>query len=409
MTNGRARWTAPAAGLALAAAGLAWGAWALRDSATAVVLDVERLGLGLAGAGALLAGAALLRLHRVPGRRWARRAGTAAAAAALIAGALLAERLHAVRAEEVRFTGGAGELAGTLFLPRAPGPHPAAVLVHGSGPETRRAYVFYARFLARRGIGALAYDKRGTGGSGGALYGTDYAGYAADARAALRHLAARPEVDASRVGFVGWSEAEWVVPQAAAGARDVRFVVVIGASGTTPAAQVAAEMAMRLRARGHGGDAVARALALNEQVYAYQRTGAGADALRNALRQARGAAWFADAGDLPEEVHPAEHYAWWRSVMDYDASPAWRRVRAPVLLLKGGRDDRSPPGPMRTAVTRALAGGGNDDVAVHVFPEADHGLLRWPLGAGTPPPSFAPGFPDTLAAWIRARVGPGRR
>lgn len=390
--------------LAAGTAALAWGAWALRENPMAVVMDVERIGLWLALAAALLAAAVVLRLRGRPGRQRTRAVALAGGAAAVVALGLLAQRRLSLRAEEVRFANGPVRLAGTLYLPRGAGPHPAAVVVHGSGPETRANYAFYARHLARHGVAALVYDKRGTGESTGELYATDYAGYAADARAALRHVAAQPGVDARRVGYVGWSEAEWVAPLAAA-EGGAAFVAVVAAAGVSPARQVAAEMAIRLRAHGHGNAAVAQALALNEQVFAYQRTGAGGDALRQALAAARAQPWFADAEDLPEEVYPPAEYAWWRSVMDFDSDAAWSRVRVPVLLLKGDADDRSPAAEMRAAVTAALARGGNRDVTVRIFPGADHALLTWPFGAGTPPPAFADGYLATLTDWVRARSG----
>ena len=40
-----------------------------------------------------------------------------------------------LRAEEVRFANGDVTLAGTLLLPPGPGPHPACVIVHGSGGQ----------------------------------------------------------------------------------------------------------------------------------------------------------------------------------------------------------------------------------------------------------------------------------
>lgn len=53
------------------------------------------------------------------------------------------------REEEVRFTNGVVQLAGTLLLPLTPGRHPALVLVHGSGPEGRHGSRFLADHLAR--------------------------------------------------------------------------------------------------------------------------------------------------------------------------------------------------------------------------------------------------------------------
>jgi pimeloyl-ACP methyl ester carboxylesterase len=381
---------------------LAAVAYAGRLSAMAVVMDLARIGLWLGTAGLLLCALSAWRATRagLPRRtrivRW-----VATAAAGLVCLLLARDRFVLYGTEEVRFTSGGIRLAGTLYTPRGKGPHPAVVIIHGSGPETRDDYAFYAKLFARSGIAALAYDKRGAGASTGETYGTDYSGYADDAVAAVRLLARRPGIAPDRVGLMGVSEAEWVGPLAAARAPEVAFLAVTSAAGTSPAEQVNAEIALRLRARGYGEPDVRRALELNDRVLDYQRTGRGAEAVRAALRAAAGEAWFRDAEDIPDEIYAFEEYAWWRSVMDFDADAAWARVTVPVLLLKGGADPMSPADEMQRRVSAALGRGGNRAVRIVVFPGADHAMLRWPLGEGVPPPAFADGYLDTLVGWVR--------
>jgi alpha-beta hydrolase superfamily lysophospholipase len=67
--------------------------------------------------------------------------------------------------ETVHFASGDITLAGTLVFPEGSQPHPAVVLLHGSGPQKRDLVT--ARWFAAEGIAALAYDKRGVGQSGG--------------------------------------------------------------------------------------------------------------------------------------------------------------------------------------------------------------------------------------------------
>jgi pimeloyl-ACP methyl ester carboxylesterase len=381
---------------------LAAAAYAGRLSAMAAVMDLARIGLWIGLAGLALCALAAWRAVRahLPRRTRIVRL-TAAAGAAVVCLLLARDRFLLYRTEGVQFTGGGVRLAGTLYTPRGQGPHPAVVIIHGSGPETRADYAFYARLFARNGIAALAYDKRGAGASTGETYGTDYGGYAEDAVAAVRMLARRLGIAPDRVGLMGVSEAEWVGPLAAVLAPEVAFLAVTSAAGTSPAEQVNAEIALRLRARGYAQADVQRALALNNQVLEYQRTGRGAEAVRAALRAAAGEAWFRDAEDIPDEIYPFQEYAWWRSVMDFDSDAAWSRVTVPVLLLKGGADPMSPADVMRRRVSAALARGGNRAVRIVVFPGADHAMLRWPLGEGVPPPAFADGYLDTLVGWVR--------
>jgi dipeptidyl aminopeptidase/acylaminoacyl peptidase len=137
-------------------------------------------------------------------------------------------------------TGGGLVLAGTLTVPRGPGPYPAAVLVGGFGPENRdgsfgRAgdggYRALAIGLARRGVAVLRYDKRGIGGSGGpTLSWLDARPLAIDAAAEARALAALPGVDPRRLALVGHSQGGDLALQAARVAPVTR-VVTISAPG----------------------------------------------------------------------------------------------------------------------------------------------------------------------------------
>ena len=317
--------------------------YAGRLSAMAVVMDLVGMGLWVGMIGLALCAWAAWRAMRAGLPRLTRVVRcTAAAGAAAVCLLLARDRFLLYGAEEVRFTSGGVRLAGTLYTPRGGGPHPAVVIVHGSGPETRGDCAFYAKLFAGNGIAALAYDKRGAGASTGETYGTDYGGYADDVVAAVRMLARRPGIAPGRIGLMGVSEAEWVAPLAASRAPEVAFLAITSAAGTSPAEQVNAEIALRLRERGYGAADVRRALALNDRVLDYQRTGRGADSLRAALRAAAREPWFADAEEIPDELYPFAEYAWWRSVMDFDADAAWSRVAVPVLLLKGGADPKSP-------------------------------------------------------------------
>lgn len=391
--------------LAVPFAALAWAAYALRESTMAVVGDLAAPGLVLAAVAMAFAGGGLLLLRGRAGGLVTRTVGVVVVVAGAVAFMALLWFRGSYSAEEVRFMNGGVELAGTLYTPREAGPHPAAVLVHGSGRVSRREPSFHARYLARRGIAALAYDKRGVGASTGALYESDYADYAGDVLAGVRRLAGHPDVDSAAIGLIGFSEGEWVAPIAASGSDAIAFVAIIGASGLAPAEQVSMEIAMRLRTLGYPDSVVSGALELNGQLLAYQRTGLGGEALAVALANAANEPWFEDAGDFPPEVYAPEEYAWWRSVMDMDPVPFWEGVEVPVLLLKGGRDDRSPAGPMESRIRAALARSGNEDLTVEVYPDADHMLLEWPRGDGSPPPAFAAGYPDVLVRWILEKTG----
>lgn len=385
-------------GIAVAAACFL-GRW----STMAVVLDLTLVGLVAGGLALALASAGVRRRGLVSAH------GAVAAAAAATCLMLAWHRWGAVSTTEVSFKGDDGRLSGTMVTPRGPGPYPGVVFINGSGRETRKEMLFYARFVAARGVAGLAYDKRGTGDSEGSTYDTGYDGYARDALAALARLEQDPRVARNRTGLAGFSEGAWVAPLAADESADVDFVVVWGTAMSTPADQVGEEIAIRLRERGYGTDDVGAAMALHAQVMAYERTGQDADSVRAALAAARQKPWFDAAEDFPDQLYAATEYDWWRSVMDFDPETHWRRLGIPVLAMKGGHDDRSNADTVVARLQRDLPGGAAPPSRIWVAPEADHLMMTWPLGNHVPPPRFVDGFPDMIATWIQGLpAGPGK-
>ena len=72
--------------------------------------------------------------------------------------------------EEVHFRHGDHVLAGSLYRPGLPGPHPAVALVLGSGEQDRNyggTGPALGRHFARHGFACLAWDKPGVGRSTG--------------------------------------------------------------------------------------------------------------------------------------------------------------------------------------------------------------------------------------------------
>src|SRR5436189_6300140 len=69
--------------------------------------------------------------------------------------------LGAHREVAVHFTCEETVLAGTLYLPKGSGRHPAVVWVHGSGEQLRLNYGTVVAPLVEDGIAVFSYDKRG--------------------------------------------------------------------------------------------------------------------------------------------------------------------------------------------------------------------------------------------------------
>jgi dienelactone hydrolase len=124
-----------------------------------------------------------------------------------------------------------------LDRPQGAGPFPAVVIGHGAGRTTTSEGAGYVPFLNARGFAVLRYDKRGAGQSTGTYRGLSSANsepqvaeLAGDMSAALDHLAAMPGIDAARLGFLGTSQAGWIMVAAAARNPRARFLVAVTGS-----------------------------------------------------------------------------------------------------------------------------------------------------------------------------------
>jgi hypothetical protein len=248
-------------------------------------------------------------------------------------------------------------LAGTIYLPpHARPPFAAAVLVHGSGRTTRDDMRFVRERVLGMGVAVLAYDKRGVGESTGEY---DNVGVRSspermpllgrDALAALRVLERRRGFDPNRLGFVGVSQAGWIIPSAMAAARsgEVRFAVI--QSG--PAGSVGQE-------------------------YAYsEATGDGIrphDTLTVAQIDARVDAYSGPPG--------------------FDNMPSLRLDRTPILWLLGEADESIPVRHTRRNL-EALARDGVP-ISLRTYPDANHALMT---------PSGPTGYWGDVREWLKAQ------
>lgn len=134
--------------------------------------------------------------------------------------------------ERITFTSADGtNLAGLLSIPNSAGPHAAMMMLHGSeaGAKDNFGNKVMAHYMLSQGIAILNYDKRGVGESEGryqeAASQANLQRHADDAIAGVQYLLTRPEIDAKKIGLIGFSQAGWIIPLAASQSSDISFFV----------------------------------------------------------------------------------------------------------------------------------------------------------------------------------------
>ena len=280
------------------------------------------------------------------------------------------------REEAVTFHNGSATLAGTLVLPPLNYPCPGVVLIHGSGDDTRDDYRVFADHFAQHGIASLIYDKRGVGASTGSWRAGTFAELAGDALAGVRLLSQRADIDQQRTGLWGCSEGGWVAPLAASQSAQVRFVVAVSPPGMSPAAQEEYRRKLLIK-------------------------GSSRSRLRRAWRRANMRLLVHILRHSPKRLLPGRA-GYFARTMDFDPIRYWKAVTQPALLIFGADDQAVPPQQSAERIASALQAAGNRDYTLQTFPAADHGIRCYT--AATQKRTFAPGYLDTVADWIVARV-----
>lgn len=315
-----------------------------------------------------------------------------------------ATRAHFYDQEELSFASGDVTIAGTLLRPSTPGPHPALVMIHGSGAVTRDALRPFADHFARNGVAVLITDKRGTGRSTGTWVRATFDDLAQDALAAVRMLRARPDIQPFAVGLHGVSLGGWVAPLAASRSRDVAYVVVESAPTLTPREHERLRVESQMQADGFRREDIARALAFMDLKFEVARTGDGWPRVQSIMNAASDAAWLSYTNP-PTTLESLRWY--WDNVFGYDPIPVLERLEVPMLVLYGGLDSIVPPRVHRKRMEQALQAAGRHDVTIKVFEKANHGFFEAITGGRLEQArlaSFVDGYFEERTSWVLATV-----
>lgn len=304
---------------------------------------------------------------------------------------------------DVSFRNGPVTLSGTLCIPRAPGQHPAVVLLQGSGGETRwGTNRFIADRFARAGIAALVYDKRGSGASTGDWKVSSYDDLANDAVAGIDLLASRPDIDAKRIGLHGHSEGGIIAPIAAVHSPSkVAFIVAEDTVAGFVRDQDVYRVSHQIRQAGFTDAQVERALNLYKLMIEVLRGAKPYHELEIASQPVRGEDWYQWLAIPPEHSYL---WTWYPKVGNLDTLVFWKQVHVPVLLVYGERDQLEPVDESLGKIEASLDGVKTPYTAV-IAPNAQHNLTVQPEPGA---PFFwwkaAPGLVDLVVAWVQQRT-----
>jgi pimeloyl-ACP methyl ester carboxylesterase len=307
---------------------------------------------------------------------------------------------------EVSFWVGQVPVQADLVIPPGPGPHPAVVLVAGTGGRRDRGR--WVDDVARSGIATLTWDSPGWGASPG-----DRAWQPPDRRtmqvlAAVDFLAGVREICPTGIGVVAADSGCWAATLAAGLSSRIAALVLLAAPCTGATWQEVHRLAQRLRARGFISAEVALAqLVLGERL---RRLAAGEDAATVLAAEAacRDTPWYPWLpGSQPHEV---EAFA---GLAGYDPGVLLASVSCPVLGIYGSDDAATPATANASSLQAALAARrphGGADHQVVVLPHVDDALAEPTPGvAAKVPGDWRPEVTAYVTDWLMPRIARSRR
>jgi hypothetical protein len=282
--------------------------------------------------------------------------------------------------EEVTFQSDGATIGATIVIPEGDGPHPGVVSVSGRGCSTRGGGAARLEWLARYGIGGIAYDDRGRGASDGDCKTSTLQTESLDARAALAVLADHNAFDDSRLGFRSVSAGGWVTAHAAARSDTPVAFMVLEVGPATSVEQQQKDNARSIAVLEPLSTADStRLLRYVDLMFAAERPNAEVFAEMQDLLNAPGAERWADPflvrnddiGDVPATAAGLDSL--WVRRYAYDPAADLQQLDAPILAFFGENDSVVPAATNVPLFRQLMQNARRSDSRAVVIPEGGHG------------------------------------
>lgn len=283
----------------------------------------------------------------------------------------------------------AGIVFGTVNLPATgTAPYPFVVFNAGTGGADREEVIggiprwtCLAKPLLEAGIAVARYDDRGHGETGGPL--VDFATRSHDAAAVASYVAARSDLDTTRLFLLGHSEGVAHVSEAAVAVPEVDGLLLVAGIGTNGGLALVEQGETLLEGYGMPATYVADFMAQQQQF----------------IDQVNAGTYTGDTGGFPIEF--------WEQFFQFDGGALAAAANRPTAIFQGGVDwqvDRRHALLLRDAIL----GAGQSDVTVYEYENNGHFV--------SPAPTTHPSMSDEyflpinwnaqlqadLVAWIQA-------
>jgi pimeloyl-ACP methyl ester carboxylesterase len=303
--------------------------------------------------------------------------------------------------EEINFRSGKFRLAGDLRMPDGEGPHPAIIMVHGSGGATRNGAVPFTPLIEiflRNGYAVFSWDKPGSGESTGNFNDelTQRAEILVDG---IEVLTEHPSIDPDRIGLWGISQAGWIMPLAIDQSENVTFMIVVSGGAEDSIEQMAYQIGQKVAC----SDGSVEHEALTERYWSQQSKATSYDEYQEAveiLLEIPGVKRYTGL-EMTEERDWKPRNRKWDSFIDPMDIIEYTTI--PMLVFYGELDKNIDPVQGAEAYEAALTKAGNQDYQIVVIPGVAHILTPAKTGCLNEPvsTSYVPEYLETMDTWLQ--------
>lgn len=308
-------------------------------------------------------------------------------------------------------------LAGTLTTPANKKDFPVVVLISGSGQQNRDAEIFghksfwvIADDFAKKGIGVLRVDDRGTGGSNGINMNVTTQNFAGDTNAAVEFLAQK---GFKNIGLIGHSEGGIIAPMVASQNSKVKFIISMAGPGIPTDELLMLQTEAIAKASGVSDDELKSGQEMNRKIYALIKNYKGTD-LKGEVKKV----FVAEMLKLPKEQQPgtieientAEQESakvtipWFVYFMKINPDTYWSKLKIPVLALNGSKDLQVISKENLAGIKASLEKAKNKKFETIEFPNLNHLFQEAKTGSveeyGQLEQTIAPQILDEMSSWI---------
>lgn len=307
--------------------------------------------------------------------------------------------------EKLTIKSKSANLSANIYVPKTKKMHPALVLLHGSGPQTKNLYTYYADFFVKLGCEVLIFDKRGAGASTGNHWTASYNDLAEDAIACLETMKNRGSVDKSKIGLWGYSQGASLLPLIVTKTDIPTFLIAKSPEViSVPEASAYAD-SLKIINRGYSSEDADIVAESHRKVGQMIRDGSDYKEVEDFIRQnARKYSFMDQTGLFSNITINKDEFEgfYWRGRAESFYS-YWKNIKMPTLVLFG-EDDEYVNSKSNKSIIESF---NNSKITIKLFPRAGHNLKKAFNPSKYPDfdlPRAIPEYLDFVEKWLENEI-----